>query len=215
MSYISPFNKMLSSYSTSELYYFFILVLKNLYSKDYYFTLQKKLDDNQSSLKGRLPYNLTRISEDDLGYIGYILPSLDIVNRKEIIVRLKFLDAGFKNCFVAKNAKDEIMYMQWLIDPSENSIIKNKYSRLFSELSSTQVMLENAFTFPKFRGFRLYSQITCDLMNKAREKGFKSCIVYVKSDNIIALNELRNLGFTITKRISERKLLGITKRKLI
>ncbi len=126
-----------------------------------------------------------------------------------------FYNSGFKNCYVAKNNSDEILYIQWILFPHENEIISKRYKNRFLPLRENQVMLENAFTFPKFRGLQLYSQITIDLMELARKEGFRSCIVYCKSNNIIAMNELKDLGFKFTERIKERKLLGFTKRFFI
>lgn len=214
--FTSPNNyqKLFGSYSKAELIYLLSLAKKNFYSVDYYYLLQKKIIDNVPLPKRRLNYNLNLINSLDIKIIESMLPSLDILNRKELWVRLRFLESGFKYCYVAKNSKNEIMYMQWLIYPWENEIINKKYYMHFGELRDFQFILENAFTFPKFRGFQLYTQVSIDLMNKAKDQNLKACLVYVKSDNIAALNELRKLDFIITQRIKERKFIGASKRYL-
>jgi hypothetical protein len=217
MSYFTSFNnyqKLLGSYSKAELIYLFSLAKKNFYSVDYYFLLQKKITNDIPFPKRRLNYNLNLINSLDIKIIESMMPSLDIISRKELWVRLRFLESGFKYCYVAKNSKNDIMYMQWLIYPWENEIIRKKYYNHFAELRDFQFLLENAFTFPKFRGFQLYTQVSIDLMNIAKDQNLKACLAYVKSDNITALNELRKLDFTISKRIRERKFLGTTIRNL-
>lgn len=208
------FSKLFKIISLLGFKYSIILILKKLYSKNYYFILQKKLGNENFPVKRRFQYKFNIITESQINEIISNLHLFDVESRKEILARLVFLNSGFRNCFVATNYNDDILYMQWIIYPNENNIIKEKYGGLFSQLKKNQVMLENAFTFPKYRGLQIYSRVTIDLMNKARSEGYKSCIVYVKTDNLIALNELKKIGFIFTKRILERKILGITKRKI-
>ncbi|HHL34205.1 MAG TPA: hypothetical protein ENJ30_07565 [Desulfobulbaceae bacterium] len=139
---------------------------------------------------------------------------MDAIERKEVVSRVLFYRSGFKNCYVAKTIENEIAYIQWLIYPSENSIIKKHFQKRFYLLEEFQVMIENAFTFPKFRGLGIMPVVTKELMKRARERGYKSAISYIRKDNIISLNEFMRLNFKITELLKEYKFLGVVKRNL-
>ena len=75
-------------------------------------------------------------------------------------------------------------------------------------------MLENAFTFPRFRGLGLLPVVSAELLTIARDQGYKYAIVYIQKNQIVALNVFVNLNFKIRKMVREYKIFGITKRML-
>ncbi len=150
----------------------------------------------------------------DITEIRDNLKSLGPIDKKELILRLFFYEAGFKNCYVARNTKGQIVYLQWLIYPYENVIIKSRFGSRFYPLKEKEVMLENAFTFPRFRGLGLLPSVSAQLLDIARQDGYASCITYIRKDQIVSLNEFTRLGFKITKLVREFKFLGVTRRML-
>jgi ribosomal protein S18 acetylase RimI-like enzyme len=190
------------------------LFINRLCSVNHYYILQKKLDSQAGEVKTRGKVSLRIVNDDDLQYIIKSISTLDSVSRKDVISRLLFYKSGFTNCYAAVTSEGEVAYLQWLIYPSENALIENKYSRIFSPLREDQVMIENAFTFPKFRGMGLLSYVTNALLNIAKEAGYKSVVTYIRKDKIASLNEVFKMGFKITKLITEYKFLGVTKRLL-
>ena len=132
---------------------------------------------------------------------------------RSIVGRLHFHASGFSNCYVM-TAGEEIAYLQWLILPADNDVIRSRFSTKFYPLGERQVMVENVFTFPKFRGRGLLPYGTLHLLQLARDKGFSSVICYIRKDNITSLNEFFRMGFKITKMVQEYKVLGRTWRTL-
>jgi len=134
--------------------------------------------------------------------------------RKDIVARLFFSQAGFKHCYFAKTSIGQPAYIQWLIYPDENEIIAKHFQYRFYPLKPNQVMLENAFTFPKFRGLGLMPNVSAELLTIARNQGYKNAVVYIKKNQIASINEFLKLNFKIRKIVREYKLFGITKRML-
>ena len=142
------------------------------------------------------------------------LKSLDPASRKEILVRLFFYQAGFENCYITRTKTGEIAGMQWLIYPSENSIISQHFNTRFYPLKKKQVMFENVYIFPNMRGIGYLPAMTAELLRISKEDGFKTVIYYVSKDKIAALNVFLGCGCKIRKMMVETKILGRTKRKL-
>src|SRR5437870_5187875 len=94
---------------------------------------------------------LQLVRADEVDQLYNSLPSLAIDDRRELLSRLLFYKSGFTNCYVMK-ADDAIVYLQWLVLPSENSVIEKDYRRKFLPLNAKEVLIENSFTFPDYRG---------------------------------------------------------------
>jgi hypothetical protein len=131
--------------------------------------------------------------------------------RRELVTRLMFFNDGFKHCYGVKRGS-EIAYMQWIVLPSENSIIESLHRGRFLPLCQTQVLLENAYTFPRYRGLGYLPAVSASLLINARKDGFVSAITYIRDNNFTALNEFIKIGFRITRRVTEIRLLGFIRR---
>lgn len=190
------------------------LSLGRLCSVNHFYILKRNLVSLFNENKTRLAITVNKINCDDVSELVRTVKSLDRDSKREVVARLLFYKAGFKNCYVAKTRNDEIAYLQWLVYPTENALIKKYYPNTFYGLRKNQVMVENAFTFPRFRGLGLMPAVTLVLLNIAKEDGYKSAIGYIRKDKIASLNEFVKLGFKITKIVKEYKVVGITKRSL-
>ncbi len=93
-------------------------------------------------------------------------------------------------------------------------IIQKHYRRRFLPLGSSEVMLENSFTFPAYRGRGLMPFATWQLLNKARELGYRRAVTYIRKEKIDPLNQFLRMGFSIKKIVREYKLLGYARRSL-
>jgi hypothetical protein len=103
---------------------------------------------------------------------------------------------------------DDIAYIQWIIFPTENHLIIRNYSGRYYPLTAKQVMIENAFTFPRYRGRGYFLSGTMQLLELAKNSGHSSAICYIRKDRIVPLNEFTQMGFKIIKMVREYKLFG-------
>jgi hypothetical protein len=190
------------------------LVISRLFSFNHYYVLGKNLSEpTESSPAFGKKTPLTEITEDDIAHIEDSLHALDAEDKREVLSRLFFYRSGFRNCYVVRNGED-IAYMQWIILPSENQIIKEKYSAKFYPLASNQVVIENAFTFPRYRGLGYLMYGTSALLDLARGDGYKTAVCYIRKDRVASLNDFTRMGFRIRRLLREYKLLGRVCRKL-
>lgn len=192
----------------------FRLVLSRLFSINHYFVLKLNLNSLSSYPIKREPSgDVSIINSEDLQMIKETIKLLGSDDRREILARIQFYERGFQNCYIMK-VNNKIAFIQWLIYPSENNTIRKYYKRIFYPLHSKQVMLENAFTFPEFRGYGYLSYVSRYLLNIAKMDGYKSAIGYVKKNKIASLNEFLLMGFKIIKLLKEQKIAGLIYRNL-
>ena len=190
------------------------LFLHRLFFISNFYVLKRNLKSLQFEKTIRFQYHLDKITIDDWYVIAENIKSADQDTRREFYSRLLFYKAGLKNCYVLKNKNDEIACMLWIIYPSENEIIKKHFNKKFNLLKENQVMLENVFTLPKFRGFGFSPTLTIEMLHLAKSQGYKNAIIYCKKDRIDSLNDIIRLGFKIHKLIKEYRVFGFVWRTL-
>ncbi|HDZ03194.1 MAG TPA: hypothetical protein ENH52_17425 [Nitrospirae bacterium] len=207
-------NKYLFTVSNLGFMHTLRLLTRRFLSQNHYFILKRRLVSLNNEERLRSNFVIKKMDNNDLEDIIEKIKMLDPVDRQEVISRILFYNTGFRNCYIAKTQNGEIAYMQWLIYPSENSIIKEHYRNIFYLLNKSEVMIENSFTFAKFRGHGLMPFVTSKLLRIAKEEGYKFATGYIRKDRIIPLNEFIKMGFKITKMIKEYRFMGITRRML-
>jgi len=192
----------------------FKVISKNTLYFDHYFALTANLSSVGSPPKIRGVYFIRKAEEKDFENLMNSIKSFDYEDRKEIIIRLFFYHAGFKNCYLAITEKGDLAAMQWLVYPDENELIKKEFQDRFYPLKKNQLMLQNFFTFPRFRGLGYMPAMVVDLMKMAKEDGYRNVIGYVRKDRVGTINEMINIGFKLRKLIREYKIFGKTSKAL-
>ncbi|HBG05644.1 MAG: hypothetical protein A2075_18365 [Geobacteraceae bacterium GWC2_58_44] len=182
------------------------LLTSRIFSINHYYILCKSLSDARGSAAAGKT-ELFPISEGDVREIENSLTACSAADRREILSRLIFYQSGFGNCYVMRR-DNKVTFMQWIIYPTENGLIREKYANYYCPLGEKQVMIENAFTFPAYRGLGCLASGTRQLMELARAQGYRSAVCYIRKDRIAAVNEFVRMGFTITRMIPEYKVLG-------
>ena len=135
-----------------------------------------------------IPISIRLLREDDIPHlIGTDDPTLSGTGRLERLNRLNMIRAGFKSCYVAVTADDSPCYMQFLIGPDENDLLRTHFRGLYPTLTPDEALLEGAFTPEAFRGQRIMPCAMAQIAMKAAEFGARWVITYVGSDNIASL----------------------------
>ncbi|ABS25453.1 hypothetical protein [Anaeromyxobacter sp. Fw109-5] len=147
------------------------------------------------------------------GDFDEILPgiaALDPLSRTELVARLLFFQHGFTSCYVGRNKARQIVSLQWLIRPVDNPLLEKHLARRRYLLADDQVMIENIFIFPAFRGLGLFPTVNAATLGVASREGFQICKAYVGKENVASLNSYLGLGFRIERLITGYHLAGRT-----
>jgi ribosomal protein S18 acetylase RimI-like enzyme len=149
-------------------------------------------------------------TESDLVESLQGLSTLDDLSRKELGARVLLFRHGFTSCRVGRTRAGQIVSVQWLIRPADNPLLEKYLRGRRYLLSDHQVMMENVFVFPPFRGVGLFPTVNHDTISIARQEGFRICKAYVAKDNIASLNSYFSLGFRIEKLLTSYQIAGRT-----
>jgi GNAT superfamily N-acetyltransferase len=106
-----------------------------------------------------------------------------------------------RTCYLAVTEQDDICYMQWLIDSSQNHL---RPRRMGLVLQSDEMLLEWAYTFEKFRGLGIMSYAMAEIAALAGKVGARWVMTIVEKSNVASLKGCRNAGFRPHKLREER-----------
>jgi hypothetical protein len=188
-------------------------LLKKLANVDHSYHLTAAIDRLRFP---RLRSDLRFAQATDLDFAEILrgIRAADPAVRKELLARILFFRRGFSGCHVGRDGRNEIVSLQWLIRPSDNSLLERHYPRLFYPLEQGQVMVENIFIFPRFRGLGVFPTVVHDVLDTARKEGFRTCSAYIPKENVASLNGFLALGFQLRKLLTGYQLMGHSWRKL-
>jgi len=137
----------------------------------------------------RVPIRIRELREADIVRIAEHIPER-LAGMKEL-----------RTCYLAVNEQDEICYMQWLVDSSQNHL---RPRRMGLVLRPDEMLLEWAYTFEKFRGLGIMSYAMAELAAMAAKFGARWALTIVEHSNVASLKGCRNAGFRPYKLREER-----------
>ena len=174
---------------------------RRIYSTDASWCLRRDLSVPFEAPAARVPLSLRTLSERDLPAIARELPR-----------RLPFIRAGVPTCYVATDADDQVMYMQWLLGPESNETIRDHFGERLPQLADDEMLLEHAFTLPAYRGQRVMPSAMAQIAERAAERGARWVLTFVRVDNVPSLKGCERAGFephmlqTITWRLFRQRI---------
>ncbi len=184
------------------------LAARHFCDLNHYYALEIRLNGNITAPQTRLMRGeLEILNEEDLKWLKTQVASLTGEDAKDLLVRILFYENGFRNCYAYK-IDGTITFLQWLVYPNENELLRTKYKGRYLPVKPQQVLIENSFTFPRYRGFGLMQFASAELLKIAKAAGYAGAICYVRKENVNALNNLMQIGFKIRKLVREHKLMG-------
>ncbi|UCB43080.1 MAG: hypothetical protein JSV77_00065 [Dehalococcoidales bacterium] len=187
---------------------------RQIYSRTTYYAMVKNLDTDITKVEAKIQYTLQLASKEDMD---------DVLNRvrfeskestHELIQRIWFYESGFDECYIAKAADSgEPCHIHWMLFPRPDELRKRGFRGRLPILQEDEVLGENAYTFEKYRGYRLAAAAGADMYEIARSRGAKRWIGYVREDNIAMQKSEERSGFQKFGEMHELKLLFFTMRK--
>ncbi len=160
-----------------------------------------------------IPYSLR---EAEPGAFRYLLDGINGEASRdayEMLRRLSYHSRGFAPCYLAFTPEGEVCHFSWLLSARSNKLIRTNYPAGMRELKDDEVLQENSFTFPRFRGKGVMTAVTLALAEMARKQGFRRVLAYVDRHNVASLKAFRRAGFMPFDEDTEvRRLMRIWRR---
>lgn len=187
---------------------------RQIYGKATFLGLEKDLETNNVHVPCLVDYSLQQATESDMEEMLERSKFEGKGSVHELLQRKWFYESGFRDCYVARIAdSEELCYVQWLISSTDDHAMKNGFASRLPRLKEDEILVENAFTFEKYRGKRIMPSVVVKLAEIARNKGFKRMLVYVREDNMASKKGFERAGFRPLEQVFELKLLFSTTRK--
>jgi hypothetical protein len=190
-----------------------LFVLKRVAWVDHFYHLTAPLSRLRFP-RLRLDLSFAPATEDDFDEMAQGLGALDPAARKDVVTRLLFRRRGFSGCYVGRSAEGDLVSVQWLVRPRENPLLQVQFPRLYYPLRDGEVMLENVFVYPRFRGIGVFPTVNHHVVSVARSEGFRGCHAYIRKDNLVSLNGFLSMGFQLQRLLTGYNLAGLSWRNL-
>jgi ribosomal protein S18 acetylase RimI-like enzyme len=187
---------------------------RQLYSRDTLLGLEQDLETKVVLLSSRFTYSLQPASEKDIEELLTKAKTESKASAHELIERKWFYESGFCDCYVARTTDaGELCFIAWLVSPKDSSVMSQGFRSRLPSLKEDELLLENCYTFERYRGNGIMPSVVGRLCELARSQGFKRLITYVRQDNRASLRAFDKLGLRKFEEIPELKLLFFTRRK--
>jgi hypothetical protein len=125
----------------------------------------------------------------------------------DVFVRARVCEAGINGLFVSELAGDPI-YAQWLVSPADDDQLHAFEPCRYPRLSPSEVLLEWAYTFKRFRRLGVMNDGMRQLLVVAQEAGHTTAFTYVGPENIASLRGCANVGFVLDHVRHNQRRLG-------
>lgn len=98
-------------------------------------------------------------------------------------------------CIVAVTDEDVPCYRMWVLDSSQNNKIKEFWGNSYPQLKDDEVLMESAFTTPKFRGLGVMPVAMALIADKVKKEGKRHSITITPTTNVNSIRATNYAGF--------------------
>lgn len=160
--------------------------------------LRRDLSLDVTPPRASIPLHVREIRASD---VPLLLPTrcahLPRAERREVTNRRSLISQNIQQCFVAIDASTQRpCFIQWALRSSSNEFIQRFFKGRFPALRSNQVLLENAYTPPDYRG----RGIMADAMNRIalilKQDSIDELITFVDHENYSSIKGCARAGFS-------------------
>lgn len=122
--------------------------------------------------------------------------ALSAHERREVALRLKCAREDVGRCYIAfTNPGGKACFVQWVFDTHDNPWVQSFFRRRFPLLKEGEVLFENAYTPPPFRGLGVMSSAMATIAAQEAALGAQYGLTFVAHDNIASLKGCAKAGF--------------------
>jgi hypothetical protein len=166
-----------------------------LFSKTHYIWYSKDLEFSVESNASAVQYTLHPASNAAIRKMVDYFDELNGQDVFEILRRLSYYDRGFDSCYLALTDSGNICHIAWLLTAKHNDLIQTNYPPGMRLLKENEAMVENVFTFSRYKSKGIMASVISDLLQIAKNNGIRRVLAYVDNENTISQRCLLSAGF--------------------
>ncbi|OGO23739.1 MAG: hypothetical protein A2144_05180 [Chloroflexi bacterium RBG_16_50_9] len=188
---------------------------RQVYSRETQVGLDLKLQEaNVPVHQAKIKYNLSLASEKDIEEALQKAGSESKESVQKLLYRKWLYESGFRNWYIARTADTgDICYMESVIDSEDYKHADGDFSNWLPELKEGEALVEGAYTFEKYRGQKLSTAVSVDLVQIYKKKGFSRILTYIEKNNIPPQKVVEAVGFTRFEEIPVLRIFFLNLRK--
>ena len=175
-------------------------VRRRLYSDAYFLLLYREISLPASIPEPKIHVALRPMKSDDIARLLDInqkgMKDEDVLERIRLLL---LLNSGIKDCYVAETEDGTPCHISWLINSSQNEIIKSFYDEGGFPLAPSEVLVEGAFTHEKYQRMGIQQWRRFKFFEKSLAMGATRVVNYVRYDNIRSLNSCNSAAYKLFK----------------
>jgi RimJ/RimL family protein N-acetyltransferase len=185
-----------------------------IYYSDFYVALERDTSQPREPIPCQEDYSTMLATEDDFRQILKLVNQESRLSAIELIGRISTYEFGFHRCYIDKNRQTGAIYsFRWLILPQDDAFQNNhKLKSIQPVMRENEGLLENGYTFEKYRGKRISTASVDRLCVLAQQQGITKVRAYIKVENQSSFASLHRAGFKEFEEIKETKFFFFLKR---
>jgi len=113
----------------------------------------------------------------------------------EILRRVSFYERGFDACYLALTDSGDVCHIGWLLSARHNDLIRSEYPPGTDSLKADESLVENIFTFPRYRGKGIMLSVLQQMEDLAGKQGCRRVVAYVDTTNTASLAGFNRAGY--------------------
>lgn len=188
------------------------LIFSRIYSTIHYVWLAKELDPQDIFIAPHISFSLEPGSDEAFKNLASRLNEERGRDVFEILRRISFYARGFEACYFFSTDTGDVCHIAWLLTASHNPLIRSQYPAGTDQLGEREVLVENIFTFPRYRGKGIMVSVLGQLEDLARKQGFRRMVAYVEVKNTASLKGFEKAGYFSLGEEKEKRRFFRTRR---
>ena len=188
---------------------------RQIYSRESQVGLELDLRQaNVTTSPAKIGYTLALASKADIEEALRKAGTESKESVQKLLYRKWLYESGFRNWYVARIVETgDLCYMHSVIDADDYKRADGDFSNWLPDLKEGEALLEGAYTFEKYRGLKLSTAISVDLVRIYKEKGYQRILTYIEKNNIPPLKVVEAVGFTCFEEVPVLRILFLNLRK--
>ena len=123
-------------------------------------------------------------------------PGLSLADQQALRTRREQANGHSGRAFIALDAATGLpCFVQWVFSSADNREIARIFDGRFPELQGGEVLFENAFTPPQFRGFGVMPAAMSQIAARVGAEGYHTGLTFVAEGNTPSINGCTKAGF--------------------
>jgi GNAT superfamily N-acetyltransferase len=169
--------------------------VRRAYSNELFYGYYFDLPQGYKAPKIPFPLTIRKFERDDFPrFIGACGSATRTDLKKLIELQIQLLE-DIPTCYGGFTMEGNPCCMCWLVDYADRNRLRSFFKAGLPDLKPGEVLCENIYTHPDYRGHSLMAHLTFALFEIASGQGAKRALAYVRDENVNSHHGIKKIGW--------------------